>query len=147
MNPEGKKFYLNNVYGKTFLLILWVILIIANLICLVRMRYQSFRDWCILSLVGFFTLVFIIDPILYFILAAIMLKHQNSEGSANDNVRRGSLGRKSNSSERSNDQSVEYYTGKNSAQTGSCAKMFVTLFIGKEKMKDLRRRLNPYSPI
>jgi hypothetical protein len=45
---------------------------------------------------------------------------------------------------------VEYFTGKNSSQGSgsySCSKMFVSLLIGKEKMKDLRRRLNPYSPI
>ena len=74
LNPSGKKFYLNKVYGKTLLLIIWVLLILGNLICLVKMRYQAFRDWCILSVSGFFAIVLIIDPILYLILACVMIK-------------------------------------------------------------------------
>jgi hypothetical protein len=74
LNPSEKKFYLNKVYGKTLLLIIWVLLILGNLICLVKMRYQAFRDWCILSVSGFFAIVLIIDPILYLILACVMIK-------------------------------------------------------------------------
>jgi hypothetical protein len=74
LNPIGKTLYLNKVFGKMVLSGLWIVLLIANLICLVRMRYQNFRDWCILSVSGYFAILFIIDPLLYLILANIMLK-------------------------------------------------------------------------
>jgi hypothetical protein len=38
------------------------------------MRYQAFREWSILSVSGFFAIVLIIDPILYLILACVMIK-------------------------------------------------------------------------
>jgi len=48
-----------------------------------------------------------------------------------------------------NEYMIEYFTKKTAENypSRSGARLFVTLLIGKEKMRDLRRKLNPLSPI
>lgn len=96
------------------------------------MRESDFRDWAILSVSEFLIIMIVIDPILYLILASIMIKKEE-----NRDIKRRSD---------TNDDIITYYTSENNENKG-CAKLFVTIFIGKEKMKDLRRKLNPFNPI
>ncbi len=123
---------MTKIFGKSILVGLWCALVLGNLICLVKMREVDFRDWAILSVLEFLSIMIVIDPLLYLILAAIMIKKEDERD----------IKRKTDT----NDDVIEYYTDKNNNKKG-CNKLFVTIFIGKEKMKDLRRKLNPYNPI
>jgi hypothetical protein len=96
------------------------------------MRESDFRDWAILSVSEFLIIMTVVDPIIYLILASIMIKKEH-----NRDIKRRSD---------TNDDIITYYTSENNENNG-CAKLFVTVFIGKEKMKDLRRKLNPFNPI
>jgi hypothetical protein len=123
---------LSKIFGKSILVGLWCALVLANLICLVKMRESDFRDWAILSVSEFFIIMIVADPILYLILASIMIKKEQ-----NRDIKRRSD---------TNDDIITYYTSE-IHENNRCAKLFVTIFIGKEKMKDLRRKLNPFNPI
>ena len=123
---------MSKIFGKSILVGLWCALVLANLICLVKMRESDFRDWAILSVSEFFIIMIVVDPILYLILASIMIKKEQ-----NRDIKRRSD---------TNDDIITYYTNETNENNG-CAKLFVTIFIGKEKMKDLRRKLNPFNPI
>ncbi len=67
--PKDKKCFVNKMIGKLILLTTWIILAAANMICIERMKRAEFIDWIILSIITFFVIIFIIDPILYWILA------------------------------------------------------------------------------
>lgn len=68
------------MFGKLFIVLLWAGLIIGNMLCLIRMKVEEFKIWVILSLVAFFCIVFVIDTVLYLILASIMLKENAATG-------------------------------------------------------------------
>lgn len=180
--PGAKQLFVSKIFGKLLLYLLWAGLIVSNMMCLIRMRQTQFIDWVILSCAAFFSLVFIIDTLLYMILAALMLKplkgakpelqpssatvglgrHQSTGGeigTLSEDSDQEIVVSKNGETQTTNDKFIEYYTTaticKNSQQqqressyrTSKCAELFVLVFIGKEKMKDLRRRLNPYNPI
>ena len=62
------------------------------------MRESDFRDWAILSVSEFLTIMIVIDPILYLILASVMIKKEEER----DIKRRADT----------NDDAIEYYTSK-----------------------------------
>ncbi len=77
---------------------LWGGLGFCNMLCLIRMRENHFYDWVILSCVAFFSIIFMIDSVLYLILASIMLKKGESQSLRKD--------------PRNNEHCVEYFTSK-----------------------------------
>ncbi|CDW89366.1 UNKNOWN [Stylonychia lemnae] len=113
---QNKKLFINKIIGKWILFIIWGGLGIANLFCIQKMTKQHFLEWISFSLVTFFLMIFVIDSILYFLLSQLMIKSQNS-------------------------RKIQYYSRRQNKVT--CGQVFVILFIGKEKMRDLRRNLNP----
>lgn len=135
MHPNDfKRLFISKKFGKSLIFVLWLGLMAANLMCISRMATIQFKEWVLFSCVAFFGIVLIIDPLIYFILACLMIR----EGQSDKTV-------------------VEYFAGKREMKDmkcclmrfrgGCCSELFVKIIIGKEKMKDLRRRLNPMSPI
>ncbi len=74
---EGKKYFVNKLIAKIFLWLIWSGLAAGNMICIKSMYDTDFYNWIILSLSTFFGIIWIIDPVLYAILACIMIKNKD----------------------------------------------------------------------
>lgn len=81
------------------------------------MNEEDFKNWCILSICTFAFILLVLDPLLYWLLAIIMIKEKGK---------------------------IYYFT--NNVNGYKWGNIFVLAFIGKSKMRDLRRRLNPFMP-
>eukprot|EP00347_Sterkiella_histriomuscorum_P015207 403357907 len=109
----GQTIFVNKILGKILLLVIWTALVVANIFCLKNMNEESFLQWLVLSILTYLIFQLVVDPILYWILACCML--QNSR--------------------------INYFTLP--SQRKNWREHFIVIFIGKAKMKDLTRRLNP----
>lgn len=134
-NPY-QSIYVSKHFGKALVFIVWAGLIVGNLMCFSRMVAQQFTNWVIMSCAAYFSIVFVIDTLLYLILACVMMKAPHADETQGLTKLDGAASR----------IEVEYFTRREDKRS-KCAELFVCLFVGKEKMKDLRRRLNPMSPI
>ena len=63
--------------GKIILYLVWVALILGNFYCIKNMSELNFTNWCILSVSAFGILQLVVDPLLYFILAVVMIPRQS----------------------------------------------------------------------
>ena len=103
--------------GKLILILTWAALAAGNMLCLERMKKTEFEQWIALSLITFFIIIFIIDPILYWFLCLSMISNKETK-------------------------KVEFFT-RNQYKNRRCVHVYVVFLIGKEKLKDLKRKLNP----
>jgi len=69
---ETRRFFVNKIIGKVILFFIWSGLVVGNLFCLMNMTKTDFINWVILSLIAFASILMIIDPFIYWILAVIM---------------------------------------------------------------------------
>ena len=115
--PSEKKWFINKMIGKTMLIITWAALAAVNMLCIQRMQRTEFEQWIALSLITFFIVIFIIDPILYWLLCLSMI--------SNKDVKK-----------------VEFFT-RGQYKNRRCSQIYVIFVIGREKLKDLKRKLNP----
>lgn len=110
-----KKLYINKLIGKGLCLALWICLIIIHVICLYNLRVHQFYNWLILSILTFAIIIVVVDPIIYFILACLVLSDLNQ---------------------------TKLRLGFGSEYKGLFKKLFIMLLIGDSKMRDLRRAIN-----
>jgi hypothetical protein len=76
--PDEKRYFINKMIGKVILLLIWVALATGNMLCIQKMIADDFYNWLILSLLTFFGIIFVIDPILYLILVCKMIKTKDT---------------------------------------------------------------------
>lgn len=113
---QDKTIFINKIIAKVILLMIWVALATGNMLCIQKMYATDFYNWLILSLVTFFGIIFLIDPLLYLILVFQMIKNKEA-------------------------RSIYYYSRR--IKKINCSNIFIVFLIGQEKMRDLRRKLNP----
>lgn len=112
---------------------MWMGLMASNMIAVTQMDEQQFKNWIILSIVAFLSIILVVDPVIYLVLTFLMLRRQfnlvTPEGlSSRENL-------------------VDYFTGRSSDGCSRCSNFYVVALVGREKMRDLKRRLNPHSPL
>ena len=77
-------------------------------------------------------IILVIDPLVYLILTYLMMRRQLKLVKPEDPLKLGS------------DFQVDYFTGKSDdrRERSRCSNFFVVSFVGREKMRDLKRRLS-----
>lgn len=66
--------FVTKIFGKVLLFLVWAGLITANTFCIIQMDSPQFINWVIFSLAAFTGIIFIVDTVLYMILACLMLR-------------------------------------------------------------------------
>ena len=105
----------------------------SNMIAVTQMDEEQFKNWIILSIVAFLSIILVIDPVIYLVLTFLMLRKQFNLVSPESFAAR--------------DNIVDYFTSRTREDRYRCSRFFVVALVGIEKMKDLKRRLNPQSPV
>ena len=73
MNKD-KTIFVNKIIAKAILGAVWIALAAGNMLCIQKMVSKDFYNWLILSLITFFGIIFLIDPLLYLILVCLMIR-------------------------------------------------------------------------
>ena len=109
MTPD-KKWYLRRIIGKVVVCILWIVMIVINLVCINGMRLNEFKAWIMLSVLTYFVIIFVVDSLLYLLLVCLLVREKRY---------------------------LNFYTSKKE----SCGRRygFIFVFIGRDKLKDLKR--------
>ncbi|CDW88880.1 UNKNOWN [Stylonychia lemnae] len=110
---EKSPLFINKIIGKAMLILCWTLLIIGNIFSLKYMSQERFIEWLILSLVAFVFIQLVLDPLLYWILASIMVEKEQ----------------------------INFF--ENNFKCTKCSEIFIVLFIGKAKMRDFMRIHGP----
>lgn len=114
IHSDDKQLYINKIIGKALIGVIWSTLIISHFIGLRLIKPSLLHYWAILSVVTYLVMLFVIDPILYVILSITMIPRDSK-------------------------RKYEFYLRRHKRATFKS--IFVWVFIGKEKMRDLKRTL------
>lgn len=132
-SPRGQPFFISKFIGKAIVVLMWMGLMASNMIAVTQMDEEQFKNWIVLSIVAFFSIIFVIDPVIYLVLTFLMLKKQLNLVTPEEFSSRDSI--------------VDYFTSRSREDRYRCSRFFVVALVGSEKMKDLKRRLNPQDPL